>query len=91
MSSRLSRLAVPLFLLAGGALAAGCGAEGSYQLSWRFKYGEDTYAPAATGCGLHGVDGIRITGGNNDGDSEGWWRHARMVRSSAGSRSGGGA
>ena len=28
------------------------------------------YEPAAAGCGAHGVDGVHITGGNTDGDSE---------------------
>jgi hypothetical protein len=52
-------------ILVGGTLAAGCTTEGSYRLSWTFAD-----APAAAGCGAHGVDGVSITGGNTAGDSE---------------------
>jgi hypothetical protein len=51
-------------MLVVGTLAAGCTAEGSYRLAWTFAD-----APAAAGCGAHGVDGVRITGGNG-ADSE---------------------
>ena len=53
-------------ILIGGTLAAGCTTEGSYRLSWMFANDE----PAAAGCGAHGVDAVRITGGNTAGDSE---------------------
>ena len=53
-------------ILLGGTFAAGCTTEGSYRLAWMFANDE----PAAAGCGAHGVDGVRITGGNSDGDSE---------------------
>jgi hypothetical protein len=53
-------------ILIGGVLAAGCTTEGSYRLAWMFANDE----PAAAGCGAHGVDGVHITGGNTDGDSE---------------------
>ena len=53
-------------ILIGGTFAAGCTTEGSYRLAWMFANDE----PAAAGCGAHGVDGVRITGGNTDGDSE---------------------
>jgi hypothetical protein len=52
-------------ILVGGTLAAGCTTEGSYRLAWTFAD-----APAAAGCGAHGVDGVHITGGNMAGDSE---------------------
>jgi len=52
-------------ILFGGTLAAGCTPQGSYRLAWTFAD-----APAAAGCGAHGVDGVRITGGNTDGDGE---------------------
>ena len=52
-------------ILVGGLLAAGCTTEGSYRLAWTFAD-----APAAAGCGAHGVDGVRITGGSSEGDGE---------------------
>jgi hypothetical protein len=64
----VSRIGIAL-ALAAGALAAGCGPEGSYRLTWEFAVG-DVREPAATGCGAHGVDGIRITGGNTEGEGE---------------------
>jgi hypothetical protein len=53
-------------ILVGGMLAAGCTTEGSYRLAWMFA----NYEPAAAGCGAHGVDGVHITGGSMEGDSE---------------------
>lgn len=63
----MSRLWI-ISLVAGGLLAAGCGAEGSYRLTWAF---EQVQEPPASGCGAHGVDAIRITGSNTEGDGEG--------------------
>jgi hypothetical protein len=51
--------------LAGGLLAAGCGDYGSYHLIWEFEDGS-----AQAGCGLHGVDSIRVTGTNDQGDGD---------------------
>ena len=66
MSQRPLLLSLILHLtLLGGTFAAGCTTEGSYRLAWTFAD-----APAAAGCGAHGVDGVHITGGNTDGDSE---------------------
>src|SRR5262245_54898519 len=55
-----------VFWLAAGLLAAGCADHGSYRLSWVFEGNEAT----ATGCGLHGVDAIRVTGMNTEGEAE---------------------
>ena len=52
-------------ILVSGLLAAGCTTEGSYKLVWMFAD-----APAAAGCGAHGVDGVHITGGSAEGDGE---------------------
>jgi hypothetical protein len=52
--------------LAGGLLTAGCADHGSYHFSWLFP----GYEPAEVGCGLHGVDSIRVTGMNTDGEGE---------------------
>lgn len=50
-----------------GALAiAGCADHGSYTLVWQFAGGER----AASGCGMHGVDSIQVTGTSTGGDSE---------------------
>jgi len=62
MSQRPLLLSLILF---GATLAAGCTPQGSYRLAWTFAD-----APAAAGCGAHGVDGVGITGGNTDGDGE---------------------
>jgi hypothetical protein len=51
--------------LAGGLLAAGCTDYGSYHFSWEFEDGS-----AQAGCGQHGVDSIRVTGTNGQGDGE---------------------
>lgn len=45
--------------------ALGCQESGSYQLSWTFEDGD-----AASRCGLHGVDAVRITGASGGGDGE---------------------
>jgi hypothetical protein len=45
---------------------AGCGSKGSYRIHWTFPDGMD----AASGCGFHGVDAIRITGADSSGDGE---------------------
>jgi hypothetical protein len=55
-----------MLCLAGGLSAAGCTDHGTYTVSWQFLGGE----PARTGCGLHGVDGIRVTGSSTEGDHE---------------------
>ena len=52
--------------LAGGLWAVGCTDYGSYSLTWRFA----PYEPANTGCGLHGVDSLRLTGMSTEGDGE---------------------
>jgi hypothetical protein len=63
-------------ILVGGALAAGCGAEGSYRVGWEFVITDPmtsepiAWEPASVGCGLHGVDGVGFSGGNGAGDSE---------------------
>ena len=54
-----------MLCLAGGLSAAGCTDHGSYTLSWKFPDDE-----ASRGCGLHGVDAIRVTGANTEGDHE---------------------
>jgi len=53
-----------ILCLAGGLWAVGCTDYGSYTVSWTFAPDE----PAATGCGLHGVDSIRLTGTSTEGD-----------------------
>jgi len=63
-------------ILVGGLLAAGCTSEGSYRLVWtmcstpELPCPDSAPEPAAAGCGAHGVDGVRITGGSAEGDSE---------------------
>jgi len=56
----------PILSLAGGLSAAGCADHGSYSVTWTFVGGE----AAPSGCGLHGVDTIHITGANTAGDGE---------------------
>jgi hypothetical protein len=56
----------PILSLAGGLSAAGCTDHGTYSVSWTFVGGE----PAGSGCGLHGVDTIRVTGASTAGDGE---------------------
>ncbi len=53
-------------LLAGGVSAAGCADHGHYHVAWTFVGDE----PAASGCGLHGVDAIHVTGASKQGDGE---------------------
>jgi hypothetical protein len=55
-----------LSLACGLASAAGCTDHGSYQASWTFVGNE----AAGTGCGLHGVDTIHVTGASTAGDGE---------------------
>src|SRR4029079_7222094 len=55
-----------MLCLAGGLSPAGCADHGTYTMSWQFTGGE----PATSGCGLHGVDGIRVTGASTEGDHE---------------------
>jgi len=53
-------------LCAAGALVAGCTDYGSYHVSWQFVGGEG----ARAGCGLHGVDSIRMVGTNTEGERD---------------------
>jgi hypothetical protein len=53
-----------MLCLAGGLLAVGCTDYGSFSVSWRFAPDESP----STGCGLHGVDSIRMTGMSAEGD-----------------------
>jgi hypothetical protein len=57
-----------LFLLCfvGGLPAVGCADHGSYSVTWTFVGG----VAARSGCGLHGVDTIHVTGANTAGDGE---------------------
>jgi hypothetical protein len=59
-----------MLCLAGGLWAVGCTDYGSYTVSWAFPPVEPAGAnePAATGCGKHGVDSIRLTGMSTEGD-----------------------
>jgi hypothetical protein len=59
-------LALGVIACALAPAIAGCGSKGSYRISWTFPDGMD----AASGCGFHGVDGIRITGASSGGDGE---------------------
>ena len=54
--------------LVGGLSAAGCADHGSYTVSWTFV--GDPPEPAESGCGLHGVDTIHVTGASTRGDGE---------------------
>ena len=60
------RSSLRVLSLAGGLAAAGCADHGSYHVEWQFAGGE----PAASGCGAHGVDSIRVTGKNTGGDTD---------------------
>ena len=53
-------------LCAAGGLFAGCTDYGSYRVSWQFPGGEG----ANVGCGLHGVDSIRLIGTNTEGERD---------------------
>ena len=55
-----------MLCLAGGLWAAGCTDYGRYRVSWKFAPDELAY----TGCGLHGVDSLRVTGMSTQGDGE---------------------
>ena len=55
-----------MLCLAGGLWAVGCTEYGSYSLTWTFGPAD----PANTGCGLHGVDSLRVTGMSTEGDGE---------------------
>jgi hypothetical protein len=55
-----------IIFLAGGLSAAGCTDHGTYSVSWTFVGGE----PARSGCGLHGVDTVHVTGSSTQGDTE---------------------
>lgn len=61
-----------MLCLAGGLWAVGCTDYGSYSLSWTFPPVEPagTDELAATGCGKHGVDSLRVTGMSTEGDGE---------------------
>jgi hypothetical protein len=49
------------------ALSAGaCSQSGTYKMTWSFVTGED----AASGCGAHGVQAVRITGVTDAGSSD---------------------
>jgi hypothetical protein len=55
-----------MLCVAGGLWAVGCTDYGSYSIEWRFAPDE----LANTGCGLHGVDSLRVTGMSTEGDGE---------------------
>lgn len=55
-----------MLCLAGGLWAVGCTDYGSYSMVWRFAPDE----LANTGCSLHGVDSLRVTGMSTEGDGE---------------------
>ncbi len=59
-------LALGVIACALASVVGGCGSHGSYRISWTFPDGMD----AASGCGYHGVDAIRITGSDTGGDGE---------------------
>ena len=63
---RIWRSGLLVLSLAGGLSAAGCADHGSYSVTWTFVGGE----AAGSGCGLHGVDTIHVTGANTAGDGE---------------------
>jgi len=49
------------------ALSAGaCSQSGTYKMTWSFVTGED----AASGCGAHGVQAVRITGLTDGGSTD---------------------
>ena len=50
--------------LASAVVVAGCGQDGTLNVSWDFLGTE----PASSGCGQHGVDSILMTGTDNSGD-----------------------
>lgn len=61
-------------LVASALLAAGCGSDGAYTVSWNFfasfmatAEGDPTQ-DAAAACGAHGVDAILVTGVSSGGD-----------------------
>src|SRR4029079_10421451 len=63
---RMWRSWARILSLAGGLAAAGCADHGSYHVTWNF--GADDLA--GRGCGLHGVDAIRVTGASSQGDGD---------------------
>jgi hypothetical protein len=63
----MRRSLLQVLCVAGVAVALGaCQDQGSYTVSWQFAGGE----PAATGCGAHGVDSIRVLGTSTGGDTD---------------------
>ena len=63
---RTWRFWFPILSLAGALSTAGCADHGSYKVTWTFTGGE----AASSGCGLHGVDTIHVTGASTAGDGE---------------------
>ena len=61
-----------MLCLAGCLWAVGCTDHGSYRMKWTFPPVDPARPdePPATGCGLHGVDSIRLTGTSTEGDGE---------------------
>ena len=60
-----------MLCLAGGLWAVGCTDYGTYSVSWTFPPVEPAGPElAATGCGKHGVDSLRVTGMSTEGDGE---------------------
>lgn len=53
-------------LCAAGGLFAGCTDYGTYSVHWQFVGGEG----ANVGCGLHGVDSVRLIGTNTEGERD---------------------
>jgi hypothetical protein len=53
------------------ALCGGCGSDGNYQATWNFFAPAGAIAPtedASSACGAHGVDAIRVSAVNPDGE-----------------------
>jgi hypothetical protein len=56
------------------ALCGGCGSDGNYQVTWNFFASpgaiaaNDLTEDASSACGAHGVDAIRVSAVNPDGD-----------------------